>query len=329
MKHRPPHIDDEEIITAVNAAFGIELPLLDFLPLGEGAWVYRGEDSAKHVWFIKLVRDSNPVIERVTTYLHDTLHLNFVAAPIASKLPEPPSVKDSYLTVYPFLEGEMLGSRDLNPFKAEIGGNLQRLHEAHLSDQLLGLLPTESFQTFQDLARERVRRARQRRIDDVLMPRLAKVMEAQARTIDVILENGRLVSDYCRARASTYEFVVCHADCHPYNVMNTPHGLMMVDWDGIMLAPRERDLMFYAQDMRAVTDLHRAYGLDYQLDEHLITYYAYEWVLQEFADYLGRLFDSSLGANAHEHALEEFELLFGGGDQLGGVVKSALDSPLP
>jgi spectinomycin phosphotransferase len=77
------------------------------------------------------------------------------------------------------------------------------------------------------------------------------------------------------------------------------------------------------------TDLHRAYGLDYQLDEHLITYYVYEWVLQEFTDYLGRLLDSNLGTEARQQALEEFERLFGTGNELGGVVNDALDSPLP
>jgi spectinomycin phosphotransferase len=157
----------------------------------------------------------------------------------------------------------------------------------------------------------------------------SRVMKVQAKNIDEILENGRLVGNYCSARASDYEFVVCHADIHPYNIMNTRHGLVMVDWDGIMLAPPERDLMFYAHDMRSTTELHRAYGLDYKLDEHLITYYAYEWVLQEFTDYLTRLFDTGLRDEPRHHALDEFRALFGEGNELGGVVKAALDSPLP
>jgi spectinomycin phosphotransferase len=328
MKHRP-NVDDADIISAVSASFTLDLRTLDLLPLGEGAWVFEGEDSAKRTWFIKLARDSHAVVGRVAAYLHDELDLNFVAAPIAAKLPEPPRVKDYYLTVYPFLEGEVLGPNDSSRFKAEIGSDLRRLHEAQLTDQLRSLLPTESCQKFQDSAREFVERARLYGAGDPLMPSLARVMQHQARAIDDVLKNGRLVSEYCRARASKYELVVCHADIHPYNIMSTPHGLMMVDWDGIMLAPRERDLMFYADDMRSASDLHQAYGPAYHLDEQLITYYAYEWVLQEFTDYLGRLFDTSLGADARRHALDEFERLFGEGEELGGVVKDALDSPLP
>jgi spectinomycin phosphotransferase len=273
--------------------------------------------------------DSNSAVEHATTYLHDVLNLNFVAAPIASKKSEIPRVNDYCLTIYPFIEGEMLGSSDLSPFKTEIGSDLRRLHDATLPDQLRSTLPKEAFEKFQDSARELVGRAREQRTHDVLVERLARLMKAQARNIDEVLENGRVVSRYCRARASDYEFVICHADIHPFNIMSTRRELVMVDWDGIMLAPRERDLMFYADDMRAVNDLHRAYGLGYQLDEHLISYYTYEWVLQEFTDYLGRLFDSNRGADARQHALMEFELLFGDGHQLGGVVKAALDSPLP
>lgn len=328
MKQRP-NIIDGEIISAVSTVCNIELRALDFLPLGEGAWVYKGEDSAKRAWFIKLARDSHSGVGRVTAYLHEELNLCFVAAPIASDRSEPSKVSDYDLTIYPFVEGEALGSSDLIPYKAEIGDDLRRLHEAHLPDHLRRVLPTESFEQFQHSAHDLVRLARLHNVDDALMASLARVMGVQARNIDAILENSRLVSSYCRVRANAYELVVCHADIHPYNIMDTPHGLIMIDWDGIMLAPRERDLMFYAQDMRSATDLHRAYGMNYQLDEYLITYYAYEWVLQEFTDYLGRLFDSSLEADAHEHALAEFELLFGDGDQLGGVVKTALDSLLP
>jgi spectinomycin phosphotransferase len=328
MKHRP-NVDDREIITAISRAFQIQVRTLDFLPLGEGAWVFKGEDSAKRSWFIRLARGSNSAAERVTAYLHDVLHLDFIAAPIASKQSEAPRVDDYYLTIHPYIEGEMLGSRDLSPFYSEIGDDLRRLHEAHLPDQLRRLLPKESFLEFQDSATDLVGRARQYRADNALMTSLAKIMEDQASHIDEILENSRLVSNYCRARARDYEFVVCHADIHPYNIMNTLHGLVTVDWHGIMLAPRERDLMFYADDVRSATDLLRAYGLSYQLDEHLITYYVYEWVLQEFTDYLARIFDTDLSAGARQHALEEFERLFGEGGQLGGVVKDALDSPLP
>ena len=50
---------------------------------------------------------------------------------------------------------------------------------------------------------------------------------------------------------------------------------------------------------------------------------------QEFSDYIERIFDDHNSNAARRHALQEFERLFGDEKSLGGVVKQALDSPLP
>jgi spectinomycin phosphotransferase len=297
--------------------------------LGEGSWAYRGEDLTGRSWFIKLSRTDTGAVALVTAYLRDTLGLSFVLAPIVGAASAVLKIKDYYLTVYPFAEGTVLSSTDLAPYKAEIGSDLHKLHETRLPEQLGALLPHESFDKFQGSAQELVARARSYRGNDALLRRLARDIHLRAATLDIVLENGRLLSDYCSGQAHTYEFVVCHADIHPFNIMATSWGLVMLDWDGIMLAPRERDLMFYADDMRTGGDFHQAYGLDVTLNEDLITYYHYEWVLQEFTDYIGRLFDDELGDDARSHALDEFQGLFGSGHELGGVVRTALDAPLP
>lgn len=66
--------------------FNIELRSLEFLPIGEGAWVYKGLDKAGQSWFIKLLRDDAITVEQITAYLHDSLGLAFVLSP----LPESP-----------------------------------------------------------------------------------------------------------------------------------------------------------------------------------------------------------------------------------------------
>ncbi|HHT9916369.1 TPA: aminoglycoside phosphotransferase family protein [Legionella pneumophila] len=40
-------------------------------------------------------------------------------------------------------------------------------------------------------------------------------------------------------------FVITHGDPHHYNVLQTPLDVWLVDWDGIKIAPRERDLWHY------------------------------------------------------------------------------------
>ncbi|HAT8171473.1 TPA: phosphotransferase, partial [Legionella pneumophila] len=50
-------------------------------------------------------------------------------------------------------------------------------------------------------------------------------------------------------------FVITHGDPHHYNVLQTPLDVWLIDWDGIKIAPRERDLWHYLD-----TPLMKAYS---------------------------------------------------------------------
>ena len=50
---------------------------------------------------------------------------------------------------------------------------------------------------------------------------------------------GELAVD---ARSRPERFVVTHGEPGPWNVLKTPAGLVVVDWDFVQLAPPERDL---------------------------------------------------------------------------------------
>ena len=57
---------------------------------------------------------------------------------------------------------------------------------------------------------------------------------------------GRVVA------AARPELVLCHGDLHTDNLLVDAEGrLAVVDWDGLLLAPRERDLMFATGEQRA------------------------------------------------------------------------------
>lgn len=329
MKH-PINIAENSILSAVQKYFSLHLQSLEFLPVGEGSWVYKGRDESQGSWLMKLSRLNTSTVARVTTYLHDELGLSFVIGPV---LPldqkATPRVNGYELSLYPFLEGKPLSYDGLNEeHQAEIAQDLRSMHDAKLPQPIRAFLPREPFDKFQESARSLVRKAREYIGNDVLLERLREVVMSKWDVIDRTIENGYRLSQYCKQHV--YDLVVCHADIHPFNIMQTATNLVMIDWDGIMLAPRERDLMFYRQEMKAAdSDFHRAYGLEYQADSYLISYYNYERVLQEYTDYIGRLFDVQLGDEARTHAFNEFQALFGSQQELGGVVKEALCSPLP
>ena len=109
--------------------------------------------------------------------------------------------------------------------------------------------------------------------------------------------------------AARPELVLCHADLHLANLLVDAEGrLWVVDWDGLQLAPRERDLLFATGPQRA--RFLEGYG-PVTLDRPTVAYYRWEWVVQELADYGGRVLDDRLGDDTRRHALEELRRLFG------------------
>ena len=93
--------------------------------------------------------------------------------------------------------------------------------------------------------------------------------------------------------AARPELVLCHADLHLANLLVDAEGrLWVVDWDGLQLAPRERDLLFATGPQRA--RFLEGYG-PVTLDRPTVAYYRWEWVVQELADYGGRVLHDRLG----------------------------------
>ena len=80
-------------------------------------------------------------------------------------------------------------------------------------------------------------------------------------------------------RSRTLPYVICHADLHARNLIRDPSGhVYVVDWDEVMLAPKERDFIFIRKPYAEA--FFEGYG-DAELDWSLLTYYLWERVVQD------------------------------------------------
>ena len=82
--------------------------------------------------------------------------------------------------------------------------------------------------------------------------------------------------------------VICHADLHPGNLLRDRAGrVFVVDWDDVMLAPRERDFIFVGEPAHASSQygspFFQGYG-ETDVDWTLLTYYRYERVIQDLIE---------------------------------------------
>jgi spectinomycin phosphotransferase len=83
-------------------------------------------------------------------------------------------------------------------------------------------------------------------------------------------------------RSAPLPCVICHADLHARNLIRDPAGqVFVIDWDEVMLAPKERDFIF----VRAphADAFFRGYG-PAEIDRVALAYFLWERVVQDLIE---------------------------------------------
>ena len=74
-------------------------------------------------------------------------------------------------------------------------------------------------------------------------------------------------------------YVICHADLHARNLIRDRAGhVFVIDWDEVMLAPKERDFIFIREPQADA--FWEGYGQK-EIDWMLLSYYLWERVVQD------------------------------------------------
>lgn len=79
-------------------------------------------------------------------------------------------------------------------------------------------------------------------------------------------------------------FVITHGDAHHYNVMQTNVDLWLVDWDGLKIAPIERDLWHY--ENAPLIEYYCKQAPNYKIDRDLCRYYQLQRFFEDSRYYL-------------------------------------------
>jgi spectinomycin phosphotransferase len=324
-----PDLSDENIRAGLSEGYGLAVQSLAFLPIGNdsSAWAYYIR-TAQADYFLKLRRGA--VYEPgllVPRFLREQ-GIEAVVAPLPARSGRLWHPAGKYhLILYPFLEGRSGMDAGLSaPQWRAFGALLRRIHETRPPESLLAHLPRESFRPWWAPA---VRRLQQivaaGAFIHPLERELAAFWQPRTREIERITmraeELGRMAQEMQLAP------VLCHADIHTANLLVDSDGrLAIVDWDQVLLAPVERDLMFVTGAEGAPPapgseeDLFFS-GYGPVLARALpLAYYRYEWVVQEIGDYGERVFlHPNLGEETRREAVREFIQLFAAGNVVEGA----------
>ncbi len=315
-----PQLSNERIIVKLSASYGLTVRSLDFLPVGNDAraWSFRLQ-TASGLFFLKLrAGELNRASLLVPHYLRDCGIENVVAPLPAVDRRLFASLDDYALTLFPFIQGESDWNMTLTAAQWREWGRIMRsIHAAPVSPELARATPQEVFAVkwLDKIARAEAALWRGA-YDGEVARAVAEIWRGKAGEIDLC--RRRYLALGARMTERSGRSVLCHADIHPANIIIDAAGVIhIVDWDEALVAPKERDLMFFIDDGRPsdTTDAFFAGYGDAAVDLLGLAYYKYDWVIQELGDYGERVFlAADLGEGDLALARREFARLFKPGD---------------
>lgn len=318
-----PVIEGDALVEWVRADFGVSLT--------STSQVFGGQDSEAVVMHAATV-DGAAVAVKVSRSvgiggLLVSAHLagqipSGVPTPLQARSGQPYSiVSGRRLSLTPWISGRRAFGTGMEPHQwRSFGALLSRVHAAQVPLRVANRLPVEDYRTpaaaivrtLDTNIRGQEARRFARADETPLTGALIRDWLGAADSLAVILEHVDDLGEELRAGSAAT--VVCHSDAHIANVLLDDHDeVWLLDWDEVVRAPRERDLMFVIGGVLAdapVTGEEQRWFFDgygpAEIDPIRVAYYRCSWALQDVADYAARVLERSGGPSAAGQALTLF-----------------------
>jgi Ser/Thr protein kinase RdoA (MazF antagonist) len=316
-----PLLDKYALRETLRKAYGYPVSTLAFLPEGEVGCHYIAECEDGKRYFVTLLTGSRLArfqVERLDFTLALTRHL-FDAGLFRSLVPPLRTLTGSLhshfqgcpLILYEHISGGNLAGAW--PYPSGLLASLGRLTaQLHGVTPVLGLeVPFIEHFTIPFEADLRTCLAELEAVDsrdrpgrqtlrDLLLPRREMLFGLLDRLHALGME----------AQALHPPLVLVHTDLTPSNILHTPAGgLIIVDWEGAMLAPAEHDLVLFAcEGYSTLLANYIGEAGKPRLYPQLFAYYFYRRNLEDLTDFLVQILHENTIDAEDRHDLEWLEL---------------------
>ncbi len=93
-----------------------------------------------------------------------------------------------------------------------------------------------------------------------------------------------------QVKTMNLEFVNCHGEPSPGNILSSNDGqIHLLDWDEPIFAPKEKDLLFFKDNVEPVMKGYSLFSSDTVIDQDVLEFYGHLWNLGEIAYYGSKL----------------------------------------
>ncbi len=334
----PLSIAEEQLRACFLEQYDLIPVTLEFLPLGLDSYagVYRVVSEQGTAYLLKVT--SRSLYEPgclVPRYLNEQ-GITSVVAPIPIRSGALwTHLAEGTVTVYPFLDGETSWTGMTDEQWKEVGTIFQQIHQVMLPSFGFESLRKETFDPTEYARWIRTfetQHARSRGGASASERALRSSWMAHQSTIHTAVTSLETLGGVLQRR--TLPYVVCHADLHPANLLRDHVGhVFVIDWDEVMLAPKERDFIFVkassadSEALPGTPAFFQGYGQT-EIDWIALTYYRYERVVQELIACAQEVFfRDDLGEGAKADAVQLFQAILAEGGEIDAASQASAHLP--
>ncbi|MEM8629127.1 MAG: aminoglycoside phosphotransferase family protein [Chlamydiota bacterium] len=313
-----PDLKNEKIIACLHDNYGLDVAEISFLPLGAdfNTAVYRVSTIDKTDYFLKL--RSGDFCEPSVLIPHHLKQIGMqnIIPPIATKTDECWTNLDAFkVALYPYIDGRNAVDMKLSEQQwQQFGRTVKKLHTADIPESIISNVPKETFSLkFCQTVRLFLERTQNEVFDEAVATKLAALLKSKNKIIfDLIKRTEELGSIL---QNQSLQHVLCHADMHGWNLLvDQNNRLYLIDWDTLILAPKERDLMFIGAGIwdsgytptEEESLFYKGYGQG-NINQDTFCYYRFNRILQDIAEYCEYIFLSDEGGDDRMEVLEHLK----------------------
>jgi spectinomycin phosphotransferase len=316
-----PDLKDEKIITCLKNDYGLSVNQITFLPLGAdfNTAVYCVVANGETHYFVKLRRgEFDKAAVAVPKFLCD-LGIKQIVPSLKTQTGQLcASLGPFTVILYPFIEGHDGYEVTLSDAqRVEFGAALKKFHVANIPSEITNGIRREMFSPrWRETVKLFVKRIESETFKDPVAADLAEFLKTKRyETLELVERAERLA---LMLQAQPPEFILCHGDIHAWNLLIDNNGaLYMVDWDTLIFAPKERDLMFVGSGLGGNGHtlqekeilFYQGYGQT-QVNPIAMAYYRYERIIEDIAVYCEQIFLSDEGGEDRVQSLENLKSNF-------------------
>lgn len=312
-----PDLKDEKIMACLYDAYGLDVAEIFFLPLGAdfNTAVYRVTATDKTDYFLKLRSGDFCEASVLVPHHLNQIGLKNIIPAIATKTGECWTSLNAFRVIlYPYIDGRNAIKMKLSePQWLQFGAGIKKLHTTDIPKHININLPKEIFSSkWCDTVESFLRRIEDEEFTDTVAARTALFLKSKSDLILNLIK--RVIELRSTLQNQSFDYVVCHADIHGWNLLiDQNNHLYMIDWDTLILAPKERDLMFIGAGIwdagctatQEEAHFYKGYG-ETEINQDAISYYRLERIIEDISVYCEHIF---LSDSPVEERMQSFEYI--------------------